>query len=256
MKNHTDPEDSLPGIEPKFTFRLGPFERAEALEPLIGLNETQLRNFLKLQRPNGEPWIPKPNSAEFDTCATIRGLIEYHQHRTASRALPTYPNIRTAAEATGISAQLLREWKRCGCPGFRTRGDVVLADVLPWLEGWLLGKSAADSAVLESEGVSTWDEYRMKFQALNERLKNQELRGEVIPKSVATETVREIVGVCETLLQKISAEYPTLLEGRDKHQIRSIVERDCRERRLSLRATFEKRAEEKRAAANPSPEAA
>lgn len=249
-KKSIDPT-SLPGIDAPSEFRLGPFERGEKLEAITGLRSSDLRNIANnSRRPNGNPWIPKPREAHFDTLATLRGLFDLERHRAArAKDMPVYPSMEAMSQATGISVKLLREWKKAGCPAFRTRGDIVLEELLRWIEGWLVGNSEGDVSELQAEGVSNWDEYRIKYQARNEKLKNQELREQVIQKSTATETVREIIAVCDAVLQKMESEYPTLIEGRDKNQIRAIISRDCKEKRIEMRNKFEQLAASRRHAA-------
>jgi phage terminase Nu1 subunit (DNA packaging protein) len=253
-------ENALPGIVPVTPepFSLGAFERAEKLQAITGLNQTDLRNIASnLRRPNGDPWFPKPTLAKFDTVATLKGLFDLYKYR-ADRAkdMPVYSSMEAMSTATGISVTLLKDWKKAGCPAFRSRGDILLEDLLRWIEGWIIGNPESEAAELKAEGVADYEQMRTKYQARNEKVKNQELNDEVIKKPAAQETAAEIVGIMERMLQRFQSEYPTLLDGRDKKQIRSIVAADCKDVRANLRATLEKAASQKRHEAQSQPLAA
>jgi hypothetical protein len=212
------------------------------------MKESDLRNIANnSKRPNGDLWFPKPVLAKFDTVATLRGLLELERHRAArAKEMPVYPSLDAMSTATGIPIKFLRDWKKEGCPAFRSRGDILLEELLRWLPGWIEGNPESEASELKAEGVSDYEKMRTKYQARNEKLKNQELLDEIIKKMAATEVIQSVMAVLEYYLQKICSEYPTLLEGRDKKQIRSIVTADCKERRINLKTELERFASEKR----------
>lgn len=237
---------ALPGLLPASAdFHLGPTATAAELFPITGLSDSDLRNLGNTQRPpgpNGEPmgaWIPKPIKNHYPTIETIRGWNDYCTNRQEKLSgFPVYPSMDAAATAIGCSKNFLRSLKKGGCPGFDNSGRVYTSRLLAGLEEWLAGKTEKDQLRLQAEGVSSWQEFKEKYQGLNEFAKNLEATGKVIERQNAAETAHLATEIFFNALNRLKVNLPALA-GKSAADLKHFADRFDRETRKATARVLE-----------------
>jgi hypothetical protein len=213
------------------------------LAPLLKMSDKELRRLADVNNLNPEtnaPWIPKPVRGKYNVLLTIAGVLAWHRWRAERRTdfQLEYPTMEAFSTATGISKNLLKEMKRDNCPGFHASGRIQLLAWLAGLEPWLSGKSVNDQFKLTAEGVTSWAEFREKYQALNEKIKNGDLLGTLVMFDAVTEVIQTAQAIFFGGLDRQSVDFPARLAGRDAIYVKRAVEKYDKELRRGVEREF------------------
>lgn len=118
-------------------FSISATASAEELFPITGLTDAQLRQRQLIKNSAGESFFPKPVLGQWDTVATLRGVIALREHQAAAGTTPrldavSFPSMESCEGTTGITKTLQQMAKTNGCAAFRGP-RVYLLDLVKWI---------------------------------------------------------------------------------------------------------------------------
>jgi len=108
-------------------------------------------------------------------------------------------SLTAAADAFGVTARTIRDWRAQGAPGYRPDGTVDLDQLKPWVQA--LKRSRSGSPDLKSK--KTAEEIRKL------KLKNDRDEGRLIERAWMAERIQVAAGEINTYRAKSEAEHPT-----------------------------------------------
>lgn len=218
--------------------------RPEFFEQVTGLNENQLRLM------SSEGFFPPFMRRRANITATVRGAFKCLLERLArrqNRDLPDFPSMEACEGAGLFTKKFLQTLKAGGCPGFHPSGRVELSKLLAGIEPFLAGDNQSDKLELQREGVANYETMRVKYQALNEKLKHGELNGRLMDADTAIETGTAAQAIYFAMLDRLAVDFPGRLAGRTAAEIKTEVDNTLKKIRESVQKEFAARATTARA---------
>jgi hypothetical protein len=213
--------------------------RPDFFEKVTGLNENQLRLM------SAEGYMPPFVRRRANITATIFGAIKCLLDRTNRKQTRELPDLASmdAAEGAGLfTKKFLQTLKAGGAPGFHPSGRIELAKLLPGIEPFLAGDNQHDKLELQREGVANYETMRVKYQALNEKLKHGELNGRLMDADTAIETGTAAQAIYFAMLDRLAVDFPGRLAGRPAAEIKHEVDATLKKIREAVEKEFESRA--------------
>ena len=99
----------------------------------------------------------------------------------------------------------------------------------------------------QREGVANYETMRVKYQALNEKLKHGELNGRLMDADTAIETGTAAQAIYFAMLDRLAVDFPGRLAGRTAAEIKHEVDGTLKKIREAVEKEFESRANTARA---------
>lgn len=131
--------------------------------------------------------------------------------------LPIYDSMDQCASATGIPLAVLKRAKREGCMHVQ-HGRVHVGVFLKWF--------FAKLSDLEGDEDRDWAAYDKRMSAKLKEQKLETLRGQLIEFALVENFIHYLEGVCFFAeLDRISAEFPSVLKGKSEVEISAECER-------------------------------
>jgi hypothetical protein len=186
---------------------------------ITGIDEAALR------RLAAKGIIPKPKVSKWPLKETLTKLFAHQTAESSgsSSRLPVFDSMDSCAGTGLLSKSFLQSLKAFGLPGFEN-SRVDLNKIVPAVENFFAG-TGESQAELQRESVTSFKEMREKYTARLARIDFQTAEGEVIQKTTALDTLRELLVIHHHSYGRMVEEWPTVLAGESAAKIRVHIAR-------------------------------